>query len=105
MDLGLYYGTTVKVAPTDCNVLTPVRAFDEMPTAMEDVKVKVSAIIAGVRLTNSVMVFEMLLGAIVMTFECRRNESPVLPVPVTVNWTTRVLTGSTLEITTLKCPP
>ena len=85
MDFGVSYGTTVKVALTACKVLAPVRAVDDVPTAMNDVKVKVSPIMAGVRFTNRVIVLEMLLGAIVITFECRLKESPVLPVPVTVS--------------------
>ena len=85
----MLYGTTVKVALTACKELAPVRpglpGIDEAPTEMNDVKVKLSSIMAGVRLTNSVMVLEMLLGAIMTTFDFRMNESPVLPVPVTVS--------------------
>lgn len=84
MDFGNSYGTTVKVALTDCKVLAPVRPVDEVPTAMNDVKVKVSPISALVSVTNSAIVLESVFGAILITFDCRRNESPELPVPVTV---------------------
>jgi len=86
LDFGVSYGTTVKVALTACKVLTPVRAVDEVPTAMNDVKVKVSPISPLVSVTNSVIVLESEFGAILITFDCSRNESPELPVPVTVSW-------------------
>ena len=85
MDSGMLYGDTVNEAVTACSVLVPVRApLSVALTAMLDVKTKVSPIIAGVRLRNSVIVGDIVFGAIFTIFDTSVNESPVLPVPVTV---------------------